>query len=108
MHPRRSPGRDAEVAVESASEPSQGTERMKRILIFAATNIAVLVVISAIVKLLGLDQFLAERGESFRGLLVLSAVFGSGGAFISLALSKTTAKSSMGAQVTEQPRDETE
>ena len=61
---------------------------MKRILLFAATNIAVLLVISVIVKLLGLDGYLAARGESFGGLLALSAVFGFGGAFISLALSK--------------------
>ena len=81
---------------------------MKRILLFAATNIAVLLVISVIVKLLGLEGYLAARGESFGGLLTLSAVFGFGGAFISLALSKTLAKASMGVQVIEQPRDATE
>lgn len=81
---------------------------MKRILLFAAANIAVLLVISIIVKLLGLDELLADRGGSLAGLLLISALFGFGGAFISLALSKTMAKLAMGVQVIEQPRNEAE
>jgi heat shock protein HtpX len=56
---------------------------MKRIVLFAAVNIAVLAVITAIAELLGLDRYLAARGLSLMGLLVLSAIFGFGGAFIS-------------------------
>ena len=81
---------------------------MKRILLFAAANIAVLVVLSIIVRLFGLDDFLAERGGKLGGLLLFSAIFGFGGAFISLVLSKTMAKLGMGVRVIEQPRDETE
>lgn len=81
---------------------------MKRFLLFAATNIAVLVVISVVAKLLGLDTYLAARGGSLAGLLLISAVFGFGGAFISLALSKTMARIAMGAKVIEQPRNDSE
>jgi heat shock protein HtpX len=81
---------------------------MKRILLFAAVNIAVLAVITAIVELLGLDRYLAVRGLSLTGLLVLSAIFGFGGAFISLALSKWMAKISMGVRVIGEPQSPTE
>lgn len=81
---------------------------MKRILLFAAVNIAVLVVITAVVEVLGLDRYLTAYGMSLGGLLLLSAVFGFGGAFISLALSKWMAKFSMGVQVIDQPRTHTE
>lgn len=81
---------------------------MKRILLFVAANIAVLLVISVIVKILGLEDFLAERGANLGGLLLFSAIFGFGGAFISLALSKTMAKLGMGVKVIDQPRDQTE
>ena len=81
---------------------------MKRILLFAAMNIAVLLVITIVVKLLGLDAYLAARDGSLTGLLMISAVFGFGGAFISLALSKIMAKHLMGVRVIEQPRSETE
>ena len=81
---------------------------MKRIVLFAAANIAVLLVISIVVKLFGLEEFVAQRGGSFEGLLLISAVFGFGGAFISLALSKTMAKLAMGVRVIEQPADATE
>lgn len=81
---------------------------MKRILLFALTNIAVLIVISVIVKLFGLDAYLAARGQNLTGLLVLSAAFGFGGAFISLALSKTMAKFGMGVKVIDTPRNDIE
>lgn len=76
---------------------------MKRIVLFAAVNIAVLAVITAIVELLGLDRYLRGYGLSLAGLLALSAVFGFGGAFISLALSKWMAKTAMGVRVIGQP-----
>lgn len=78
---------------------------MKRIVLFAATNIAVLVVLSVVARLSGLDAYLAARGGSLTALLWLSAIFGFGGAFISLALSKTMAKLAMRVQVIDEPRD---
>ncbi|RPH97471.1 MAG: protease HtpX [Lysobacterales bacterium] len=83
---------------------------MMRILLFLATNAAVLVLISIVFQLLGIEGILAENGVdlNLQALLVLSAVIGFGGSFISLALSKFMAKRSMGVQVIEQPRNETE
>src|SRR6201987_4444790 len=72
---------------------------MKRILLFIATNIAVLLVLTTVARLLGLDAWLAVHGESLEGLLVWAALFGFGGAFISLAMSKWQAKKFMGVQV---------
>ena len=72
---------------------------MKRIVLFLITNIAVMVVLTIVVRLLGVDQALAANGLNVGGLLAFSAIFGFGGAFISLLLSKTMAKWSTGAQV---------
>jgi heat shock protein HtpX len=76
---------------------------MKRVLLFLATNLAILVVLSVVARILGLDQWLAAQGGSLGGLLVFAAVFGFGGAFISLALSKWMAKRAMGVRVITQP-----
>ncbi|MEJ2383589.1 MAG: protease HtpX [Xanthomonadales bacterium] len=83
---------------------------MMRILLFLATNAAVLVLISIVFQVLGLEGILAENGVdlNLQALLVLSAVIGFGGSFISLALSKFMAKRAMGVQVIEQPRNQTE
>jgi heat shock protein HtpX len=83
---------------------------MMRILLFLATNAAVLVLISIVFRLLGLEGVLAENGVdlNLQALLVLSAVIGFGGSFISLALSKFMAKRAMGVQVIAQPRNDTE
>jgi heat shock protein HtpX len=82
----------------------------KRVLLFLATNIAILLVLSAILGLLGFSGILDEQrmGIDFGALLVLAAVIGFGGALISLALSKTMAKRMAGCRVIEQPRNETE
>jgi len=72
---------------------------MKRIVLFIATNLAVLLVLTLVARLLGLDTWLAMHGESLGGLLVWAALFGFGGAFISLAMSKMQAKMFMGVQV---------
>ncbi|GAB4348290.1 MAG: protease HtpX [Immundisolibacter sp.] len=81
---------------------------MKRIVLFVLTNLAVLLVLSValniIMPLLGIRP---EQG-GMAPLLVFAAVFGMGGAFISLAMSKWTAKRMVGAQVIEQPRGELE
>jgi len=81
---------------------------MKRILLFLATNLAIMLVLSTVVHLLGLDQVLNAQGYNVGGLLAFAAVFGFGGAFISLALSKWMAKRAMGVQVIDQPRSEAE
>ena len=72
---------------------------MKRIVLLLATNIAVMLVLSVIVSVLGVDRWLMAEGIDYGSLLVFSAVFGFGGAFISLLMSKTIAKWSVGAQV---------
>lgn len=81
---------------------------MKRVLLFLATNLAVLLVLSAVVKLLGIDRMLARGGFGLDGLLIMAAVIGMGGAFISLAMSKWMAKMATGAQLIESPQTATE
>lgn len=81
---------------------------MKRIVLFLVTNIAVLVVLSIVVKILGVDQFLAANGINYLNLLIFAAVIGFGGSFISLAISKWMAKWSTGAQVINQPNNPVE
>lgn len=81
---------------------------MKRIALFLLTNLAIVFVLGVVVQLLGLEPTLRENGVGLGGLLAFSAVFGMGGAFISLAMSKWTAKRMVGAQVIEQPRSEPE
>jgi heat shock protein HtpX len=66
---------------------------MKRVARFVATNIAFLLALSAAAQLLGVDAWLATQGSSLTGLLMLAALFGFGGAFRSLALSKWMAPS---------------
>jgi len=81
---------------------------MKRILLFLVTNLAVIVVLSIVMRVLGIDQYIAAQGGSLYGLLVFAAVFGFGGAFISLAMSKWSAKRMMGVKLIDQPRNDTE
>jgi len=77
---------------------------MKRILLFLATNIAVLVILSIVASLLGVGNFLDKNGLNMTSLLAFAAVFGFGGSFISLAMSKWMAKRLMGAEVITNPR----
>ncbi|MGO9802033.1 MAG: protease HtpX [Steroidobacteraceae bacterium] len=72
---------------------------MKRISLFLLTNLAVLLVLTVVARLLGVDAYLAAHGQSLQGLLVWAALFGFGGAFVSLAMSKWQAKMFMGVQV---------
>jgi heat shock protein HtpX len=83
---------------------------MKRILLFLLTNIAILLVLSVTLQFLGVERILQEEGVGldFRALLVFAAVFGMGGSFISLAISKWMAKRMTGAEVIAAPRTETE
>jgi len=81
---------------------------MKRIFLFVLTNIAVLVVITIVTRVLGLDRALAENGLNLGPLLVFSAVVGFTGAIISLLMSKSIAKWSTGAHVIVTPASEGE
>jgi heat shock protein HtpX len=81
---------------------------MKRIFLLIATNVAIMVVLSIVVSVFGLDRYLTAQGLNLGGLLVFSAVFGFGGAFISLLISKWMAKSAMGVHVIAEPGNETE
>ena len=83
---------------------------MKRVFLFLATNIAILVVLSITLSILGVDRILDQQGVNLdlRALLIFSAVFGMGGSFISLAISKWTAKRMTGAEVITKPRNEAE
>lgn len=81
---------------------------MKRILLFLMTNLAVLVVLSIVARVLGIDTYIASRGGNLAGLLAFAALFGFGGAIISLLISKWSAKRMMGVRVIEQPSNSTE
>jgi len=83
---------------------------MMRIFLFLATNAAILVVVSIIFNLLGLKSTLDAQGVNINldGLLVMSAVIGMTGSFISLAMSKWSAKQAMGVFVIERPQNQTE
>ncbi len=83
---------------------------MTRILLFMGTNIAVLAVMSIVFNLLGLEGILQENGTQLNltALLIMSGLFGMGGSFISLAISKWMAKRSMGVQVIERPGNSSE
>jgi heat shock protein HtpX len=81
---------------------------MKRVVLFVLTNLAVLVVLGIVVNVLGANQFLSRSGINLPTLLVFAAVFGMGGSFISLLMSKWIAKMSTGAQVIDQPRNRSE
>jgi heat shock protein HtpX len=81
---------------------------MKRIFLFLATNIAVLVVLSVIINIFGLDQWLTAEGIDYVSLLVFSAVVGFAGSIISLLISKPMAKMSTGAHVVDGSEGSTE
>lgn len=83
---------------------------MKRIALFLATNIAVLIILSIVLSILGVDSLLQENNVDLdlQALLIFSAVFGMGGSFISLAMSKWSAKRMTGAQVIVEPQNKTQ
>ena len=83
---------------------------MKRIFLFLATNIAIMLVITIMINIFGLGQILNEQGADLdlTSLLMLSAVVGMTGSIISLAMSKSMAKHATGAYVIQQPRNEQE
>ncbi len=81
-----------------------------RVFLFLLANFGVLGVLSVSMRLLGVDAYLAQQGGAFQlnGLLIMAAVMGFAGSFISLAMSKMMAKRSMGVQIIETPRNSTE
>ncbi len=83
---------------------------MKRIVLFLATNLAIVLVLSISLRLLGVESILDQQGVGLdlNALLIFALVFGFGGSFISLAISKWTAKRMTGAQVIETPQNQTE
>ena len=83
---------------------------MMRILLFLATNIAIMIVISIVFSVFGIGSTLQANGVdlNLNALLVLSAVIGMTGSFISLAISKWSAKRAMNVQVIENPQNQTE
>jgi heat shock protein HtpX len=81
---------------------------MKRVALFLLTNLAVLVLLALIARLFNLDMALAQQGLDMWSLLVLAAVMGFAGAFISLAISKWSAKRLMGVRVIESPSTDAE
>jgi len=83
---------------------------MKRIFLFLVTNIAVLLVLSVTLRLLGVDRILDAQGTGldYNALLIMAGVIGFGGSFISLLISKWMAKMATGAHVIEVPSNNTE
>ncbi|AKO64613.1 heat shock protein HtpX [Methylophilales bacterium MBRSG12] len=81
---------------------------MNRIIIFMLTNLAIVFVLSITMSLFGFKGYLDENGINYQGLLIFAACFGFGGAFISLAISKWTAKRMSRARVITQAQSETE
>lgn len=81
---------------------------MKRIALFLATNLAIVLVLSVTMRLLGVEPYLNANGLNLGSLLIFAAVMGFGGSFISLAISKWMAKRSMGVRVIETPSNSTE
>lgn len=81
---------------------------MRRIILFILTNLAIMLMLTLVARVTGLDTWLAQHGSNFGGLLLLAAVFGFGGSFISLAMSKWMAVRGMGVRVIEQPANENE
>jgi len=76
---------------------------MKRILLFIATNLAVVLLLSVIASVLGVDRFLTQNGLDLQSLLWFSLLMGFGGSFISLLISKQIALWSTGAHVIKEP-----
>jgi heat shock protein HtpX len=81
---------------------------MKRIFLLILTNLAIMLVISIVAQVTGLNAWLVRQGGSLESLLVLSAFFGFSGSFISLAISKWLAIRAMGVQLIQQPTSPTE
>ena len=83
---------------------------MQRIFLFLLTNIAIMIILSVTLRVLGVESLLAQNGSdlNLNALVIFSGIFGFGGAFISLAISKWMAKRMTGAKVIENPSNNIE
>jgi heat shock protein HtpX len=83
---------------------------LKRVGLFLITNLAIIIVLGAVLRILGVDSYLEAQGGglNYTSLLIFAAVFGFGGSFISLAMSKWVAKRATGAHVIDTPRNAVE
>ncbi|MFM9882842.1 MAG: protease HtpX [Burkholderiales bacterium] len=81
---------------------------MKRVLLFLGTNVAIVLVLSVTMRVLGVEPYLNANGLDLTSLLIFAAVMGFGGSFISLAISKWSAKKAMGVHVIETPTNDSE
>jgi heat shock protein HtpX len=81
---------------------------MNRIFLFLATNFAVMMVITIISSVFGLDHYLTEYGIDYKALAIFSLLWGSVGSIIALFMSKSAAKRSMGVEVIEHPSNDRE
>jgi heat shock protein HtpX len=81
---------------------------VRRVALFLATNLAIVLVLSVTMRVLGVEPYLHAQGLNLTSLLVFAAVMGFGGSFISLALSKWTAKRAMGVRVIDAPANPSE
>lgn len=81
---------------------------MRRVIYFLITNLAILIVLGTVLRITGVGHFLTPYGLDYQSLLIFAAVFGMGGAFISLALSKWSAKRLTRARVISEPSNEAE
>jgi heat shock protein HtpX len=81
---------------------------MKRIFLFLATNLAIVLVLSITMRILGVEPYLTANGLNLSSLLAFAAIMGFGGSLISLAISKWMAKKSMGVRVIEAPANSAE
>ncbi len=81
---------------------------MKRIFLFLVTNLAIMLVLSITMRILGVEPYLSANGLNLGALLAFAGIMGMGGSLISLALSKWMAKKSVGAEVIETPRNAAE
>lgn len=79
-----------------------------RILLFVATNVAIMAVLAIVMKVFGLEPYVNQQGLDLTSLLIFSGIIGMSGSFISLAMSKWMAKRAMGLQVIERPSSSTE
>src|SRR5689334_3220502 len=77
---------------------------MKRVFLFLATNLAVMLVLSVVTTVFGVNRYLTPYGIDYQTLMIYAAVWGMGGSFISLLMSKSIAKWTTGAQVITQPQ----
>ena len=81
---------------------------MARIFYFLITNLAIVFILSITMSIFGFGGYLEANGINYQNLLIFTACFGFGGAFISLAMSKWTAKKMSGAKVIQNPSTEIE